>query len=170
MKSLKSLKTAAVFLIVAAVLLGIGYDVQRSANKELAKKNVELVAMRNECVNDAKARIRPDGDSSYVLSERFRTDVEICGTHLDSGSTLVYQDYEGRMETASAILVFGVMFLFMGTFTFIDVVFGSDSARSRKAEAALRKEFVRMRVTSFQRRARLAKREIAMRQLELARS
>lgn len=170
MKCLKSYKAAAVFMIAAIVLLTVGYDVQRSANTEWRTKSGAFVSLRNECVGEAKSRALSYDGTLSAAKLRLVSDIETCETQLRTDNETVHGAYEKRMESAAAILVFGIMFLSMGLFTFFDVFFDSFIVTDRKVGKALRKEFVRMRVTSIQRRARLAKRELAMRQLELARS
>lgn len=170
MKCLKSFKAAAIFMIAALVLLAVGYDVQRTANAEWKAKSGTLVTSRNECVGEAKLRVWSHDGTLSAAKRRLVSDVESCETRLNADIETVHGTYEKRMDSASAILVFGVMFLFMGVFTLFDVFFDSFSTQDWKTDKALREKIVRMRVTSFQRRARLAKRENAMLRLELARS
>lgn len=168
MKCLKSYKAAAVFLIAAVVLLSIGYDVQRSANAEWRIKSGALVSLRNECVGEAKSRALSYDGTLSAAKRRLVSDIESCETRLGTNVETIHWAYEKRMESAAAILVFGIMFLFIGMFTLFDVFFDSFIVTDRKAGKVLREEIVRMRVTSIQRRARLAKREIAMQRLEMA--
>lgn len=170
MKCLKSYKAAAVFMIAAITLLSVGYDVQRSANTEWKARSGALVSLRNECVGEAKSRALSYDGTLSAAKRRLVSDIESCETRLGTNVETVHGAYEKRMESAAAILVFGIMFLFIGMFTLFDVFFDSFIVTDRKAGKALREEIVRMRVTSIQRRARLAKREIAMQRLEMARS
>lgn len=169
MRSLKSYKAAAVFMIAAIVLLAVGYDVQRSANAEWKEKSGTILTARIECGKDAKARAWSHGGSSFEAERRLTEDAEACGNRMFADAETLHAAYEARMENASAILVFGILFFLIGIFTFFDVFFDSFIVKDRRADKTPREELVRMRVSSFQRRARLAKRENAMLRLGLAR-
>lgn len=169
MKCLKSFKAAAIFTIAAVVLLAVGYDVQSSAETGWRAKSGTFVTSRNECVGEAKLRVWSYDGTLSAAKRRLVSDIEACETQLRTDIETAHGAYEKRTESAAVTLVFGIMFLFMGLFTFFDVFFDSFIVKDRKTDKSVRDEIVRMRVTSFQRRARLAKRENAMLRLELAR-
>ncbi len=145
---MKTYKTAAILLIAATVILSSGFGTQISAGKELKSRIGEISSIRNECAANAN-------QATQIL--------EACATRFHDSEKAAYGKYETWVNVTSAIFVFGVILLMGAIVTPFSIM-------DRNENEALRKEFVRMRVTSFQRRARLAKRELAMRQLELARS
>lgn len=170
MKSLKSFKAVVVFSVAAAILFVVGYDMQRSANAEWKAKSGMILAARVECGNEAKTRAWTYGGSSSEAESRFKTDVEACGKRMLIDAETLHAVHSDRMDKASGILVFAITFFLIGIFTLFDVVFNRNEEEEWRTDEEVRQELVRMRVTSIQRRSRLAKRENALRRLELARS
>lgn len=160
---MKTYKTVITLVICAIVTLSCGYRIQSSANDAWHAASAKLASERNECVERAKTRALSHEGSMVLFGQSIAMEAELCGMLQRPNETAAFDEYESYMNVAAALLVSGVMM-------FVGAIFFALAANDRKAEKALRKEFVRMRVTSFQRRARLAKREIAMRHLELARS
>ena len=160
---MKTYKTVIALVISAIVTLSCGYRIQSSANETWQAVSAKLASNRNECINRAKTRALSEEGSMVLSGQRFAMEAEWCGMQQSMKETSAFDAYESRMNVAAALLVSGVM-MFVGAF------FSALAANDRKAQKALREKIVRLRVASFQRRARLAKRENAMRQLELARS
>lgn len=159
---MKTYKNAIVLAIAAIVILSFGFSVQISAGKELKSRIGEISSVWNECEASVDQTTRTPNrgiaDGESVIEAHVA-----CATQLRHSETAAYGKYETWMNVTSAIFVLGVALLVSAIVTPFPI-------RDRNEDEAIRKEFVRMRVSSFQRRARLAKRELAMRQLELARS
>lgn len=157
---MKTYKTVIVFVISAIVILSCGYRVQSSANETWHAESAKLASERNECVRQVRLSYEKSMVQSY---QSFAMEAELCGMLQSPAEMAAFDDYENRMNLAAGLLVSGVMMLLAAFLAFL-------SAKDRKTGEALREVLVRTRISSFQRRARLAKREVAMRRLELVRS
>ena len=160
---MKAYSNVIAIVISAVVIFSYGYRVQSSANEVWQAKSAALVSARGECIERAKKRMLSDEASIVLFGQSLAFEAETCGMMQRPAEMAAFDEYESRMNAADMFLVSGIVRLICAFFAYLAI-------KDRKSEKVAQTEFVRMRVTSFQRRARKAKRENALRQLELVRS
>lgn len=160
---MKAYSNVIAIVISAVVIFSCGYRVQSSANEVWQAKSAVLASERNACVERAKKRVLSHEGSVVLFGQSFALEAEACGITQRPAEMAAFDEYENRMNAAAMFLVSGIVMLICAFFAYMAI-------KDRKSEKVAQTEFVRMRVTSFQRRARQAKRENALRQLELVRS